>query len=474
MNETVFSLYELNRRIREAIYLSFPETYLITAEIASIRCDNKGHCYVDLIEKDDTTIIAQMGARIWASTYKILSDEFQKATGINLSKGLKILLNASLNFHERYGLSLIIHDIDPSYTIGEMARKRKEIIDRLTKEGILDRNKKIPLPLVPQKIAVISSRQAAGYEDFINHLDHNPYGYSFSITFHESSMQGDRAEISLLNALSLCERDKEGIDVIAIVRGGGAKADLDCFDSYDIGKKIALMPLPVIVGIGHERDKTVMDEVSHTSVKTPTAAAGFLIDRLRSFEDTIDTLSQRLLNGAKRIRENNLRSLMTLSKFLETTTKSILIKNRYRIDLFSKSIFNTKRFLNRQNSTLSTISEKFRLLAIKDIEGLEKNLQNLSSSLINSTKRFLSKEDEILITKTNSINHLNPLNVLRRGYSITCHDHKALKSADNILKGDTIKTLLYKGKIESKVTSIKEQDIKTTEATEKKEIYLQR
>ncbi len=457
MNETVFSLYEFNQLIKETIYFSFPEFYLITAEIASIRYDNKGHCYIGLVEKDNITIRAQISARIWAPNSNIILEEFRRSTGINLSKGIKILIKASLNFHERYGVSLIIQNIDPSYTIGEMARKRKEIIKRRTEEGFLNRNKEIHLPLVPQNIAVISSKQAAGYEDFIKHLINNPYGYRFSIKLYETIMQGEKMKDSFLKTLTQCEMDKDNIDIVVIVRGGGTTADLDSFDSYDIGKTIALMSRPVIAGIGHERDSTVIDEVSHTSVKTPTAAANRIIDKLREFEDTLDELTHKLIVGVQNIKEDYLRNLFAVSTLLESTARSIIAKNRYNINYYSKSLINNSpRLLSRINSSLATIVEKFNLLMKKNLNNQHKDINDLSSILLKNSKKFIVKLDENLNTKINSINHLNPQNIIKRGYSITYHNNKVLKSAANVSKGSILKTLLYQGNIKSKVTDIEE------------------
>ncbi|MBF0517809.1 MAG: exodeoxyribonuclease VII large subunit [Nitrospirae bacterium] len=200
----LLSLYEFNLIVKEALTLTFPARYLIKAETASLNIDARGHCYMELIEKDDTGIKAQLSARVWASTWRAVSKEFKSATGQPLTKGMKILIEATLNFHERYGLSLIVANIDPSYTLGEMAASKRQIIDRLTKEGLIDKNKSLAFPVVPLSIAVLSSRQAAGYEDFVKHLRGNPYGYAFNITLFEAAVQGDTVQETMLRALSLC------------------------------------------------------------------------------------------------------------------------------------------------------------------------------------------------------------------------------------------------------------------------------
>jgi exodeoxyribonuclease VII large subunit len=229
----VYSLYELNNLIRSVIDTSFPETFLITAEIAS--CDARNHCYLTLVEKDEDTIVAEMRAVIWASRYKTISSIFLRVTGTKLTKGIKILFEASLTFHERYGLKLDIVNIDPSYTLGELALKRKEVLERLEKEGLRDKNKLLEFPLVPQRIGIISSPAAAGYEDLMSHLTQNPYGYKFTCRLYDAFMQGDKAEESIISALSRCSVDASSLDVVVIVRGGGGKPDLHCFDPHSCG-----------------------------------------------------------------------------------------------------------------------------------------------------------------------------------------------------------------------------------------------
>ncbi len=456
MSEPVLSLYEFNQLIKEAIDISFPETYMITAEIASIRLDNRGHCYLELVEKDESKIIAQTGARIWASTYKVISKEFMEATGINLSKGIKILIRSALNYHERYGLNLIINDIDASYTIGEMARKRKEVLERLTSEGIIRKNKDVLLPPVIQKIAVVSSRGAAGYEDFINQLKNNPYNYRFSVKLYEAIMQGDYAESSILNALSRCRDNKDFLDIVVIVRGGGASFELDCFDSYELGREIAFMPLPVISGIGHERDRTVIDEVSHTSMKTPTAVATFIINSTRLFEDTIDDLKHRMILAVRDLREQYTKDLHNLSKLLETSTKSILIKNIITVENFKSILFKSKRIIHRQRSEVNRVTEKFRLLVLRDIKSLKHNIEGLLSSLLYTRKMFFSRQKEFLGKNEEVIRLLSPENIMKRGYSITSKDGEILKADDHIFEGNIIETRLYKGRIKSKVLDKKQ------------------
>ncbi|HDZ61675.1 MAG TPA: exodeoxyribonuclease VII large subunit [Nitrospirae bacterium] len=412
------SLYELNQLIRSVIDTALSDTFLVTAEIASLTVKN--HCYLSLVDKDDDTVRAEMSAVIWANRYKTVKADFSAATGIELAKGIKILFEASVTFHERYGIKLNILDIDPSYTIGELALKRKAILERLTKEGLIDKNRKLEFPLVPQRIGIISSSSAAGYEDMMTHLINNTYGYKFDCRLYEATMQGDRAEASIVSALKQCARDASGLDIAVIVRGGGGRADLICFDSYEIAKAIANMPLPVISGIGHERDITVCDETANTRAKTPTAAAGILITAIKDYEDRLDSSARELVHGINRAASGLKEGLASLTKTFENSVRNELVNSYHAL------------------STLMTgLSYAGKLIKI---------------------------EKDQLRSRESNINHLNPLNVLKRGFSITYNNGKAIKSASEIKSGDRLQTVLYAGEINSSVESIK----KTGRHNEKK------
>ncbi len=360
-----------------------------------------------LVDKDEDAIKAELKAVIWADRYKKLYDDFKNATGIVLSKGIKILFEASVSFHERYGLKLNILNIDPSYTIGELAFRRKEILERLTKDGFKDRNKELEFPLVPQRIGIISSSTAAGYEDLMTHLTNNAYGYKFSCRLFEAVMQGDRAEESIISTLRKCAEAASILDVVVIVRGGGGQADLHCFDSYEIGKSIAFFPLPVISGIGHERDITVVDEVSNMRAKTPTAVADLIITTTKDFEDRIDSLAHSLIHGTNKLTSDIRERMSFLTKHLEGLVRNELLDNFHRLKIFTKGLQYSLKLVQSQRQRLKSVE--------------------------------------------NNINHLNPKNVLKRGYSITYKSGKAVKSVSGVQIGDSLKTILHKGELISAV-----------------------
>ncbi len=407
----VLSLYELNELVREAIEIAFPQTFLVTAEIAS--CDVRNHCYLTLVDKEEETVRAEIRAVVWANRFRVIAPIFEKETGIKLAKGIKILFQATVNFHERYGLKLTILNIDPSYTIGELAIKRKEILKRLTAEGLINKNKELEFPLVPRRIGIISSSTAAGYEDLITHLANNPYGYRFDCRLYEAVMQGDRAEGSVVSALQQCAATARALDVVVIVRGGGGQVDLHCFDSYEIGRAIALLPLPVISGIGHQRDVTVADEVSNMRAKTPTAVADMIITRVRDFQERVDLSARKLVQGIGRLTSDMRERLAMLSKRLELSTRDALSG---------------------------------------DIHLINVSMKGLRYSL-----KFIENERERLKAKESSVNYLNPVNVLKRGYSITYNNSTAIKSVSEVGKGDILRTILHEGELTSIVRNKKEK-----------------
>jgi exodeoxyribonuclease VII large subunit len=425
------SLFELNQLIRSVIEGSLPETFLIRAEISSFNVSK--HCYLTLIDKDDDITSAKMDAVIWASRYMTIAAAFREAAGIELAKGIKILFEASVSFHEVYGLKLNIINIDPSYTIGVMASKRREILERLIREGLKEKNRLLEFPLVPQRIGIISSPKAAGYEDLITHLRENPYGYNFNCKLYEAVMQGERAESSILTAIERCSSDFSLLDVVVIVRGGGGDFDLRCFDSYEIAKAIANLPVPLISGIGHERDVTVVDEVSNKRGKTPTAVADLIITRVKDYEDAISLLAHRFVHGANKLNSDLAENLTYLTKGL---------------------IYSLK-LLEMQKQRILETARRLKALTSKEIVAKFNDLAVFFSTIRLSSERRLLWANIMLNGLENNLNHLNPLNVLKRGYSITYSNDKAVTSVSGIKKEEILRTVLYKGEIVSIVESTK-------------------
>jgi len=456
----ILSLYELNLIIRSTIETAFTETFLVTAEIAKINI--KKHCFLELVDRDEETIRAQMDAVIWSDRYWIISKQFRETTGIELTKGIRILFEAYVNFHERYGLKLNIIDIDPSYTIGELALRRREILRRLEKEGLKDRNKAIGFPLVPQRIGVISSRTAAGYEDLMTHLINNPYGYRFTCRLYEAVMQGDGAEASVINALRQCYEDSQYLDVIVIVRGGGSLVDLHCFDSYEIAKMIAGIPVPVISGIGHERDVTVVDEVSNMRAKTPTAVADILITRVKDFEDSLDSLSHRLLHASGGLLRDEKARLSALIRGLDSALRREVMVNAERLERYIRAIKSSVRVIQTVERHLIQEATKLRIISFNNIRAETRMITDLSQRIKDSVQRRIQTEDRRIKAREDNLYHLDPRNVLKRGYSITRRAGRVIKSVNDVSVHDIIDTTLYDGSIQSVVRVKGEDDGKDT------------
>lgn len=400
------TLCELNSLIRSAINQALPDLYWVIAEIAESKCNQRGHCYLDLVEKEDNKTIAQIRATIWAYDYRTLSRKFELATKTTIRPGIKVLMLAAVSYHDVYGLSLNVKDVDPAYTMGEMAIRKKEIIDRLRKEGIIDLNKELPLPLVPQNIAVISSPTAAGYGDFIDQLDRNPDGYKFTHVLFPALMQGAETEKSIINAFDKIEKMSADFDIVVVIRGGGSVADLSSFDSYTLARSIALFPLPVITGIGHEKDDTVADIVAHTKMKTPTAVAEFIISGVRSFEERITKIDN------------------TLRRF-------------------------TERLLGDSSYYLDSLIRRIYLVPSHIIVAPMNHINSIEKTIVGSVRQYLRHKESKLAVMDQAMRLMDPDNVLKRGYSITRYNGKALRDVSVICKGDVIETRLCRGCITS-------------------------
>ncbi len=434
------TLSELSLIIKESIISSLPDNYWVVAEISDLKVNQKGHCYLELVEKQNDTIVAQIRANIWAYDYRRLSLKFLKETGEFIKDGMKMLFLVAISFHEVYGLSLNIKDLDPTYTMGELSRKKREIIARLHRDGLADLNKGLSLPLVPQRIAVVSSPTAAGYGDFINHLESNLYGYRFKIRLFPATMQGEDAERSIINALRDIKRQKDLFDLVVIVRGGGSQIDLGYFDSYDIAAEIARLHLPVITGIGHDKDDTITDIVSHTKMKTPTAVAEFIISGIYSFEERVIDLRRRILKQAEHIiKDESYRFKNILHSLIKSTLQAI-VRNSSKIDIISHKIQSAhKAYLERKYNKILSV---------------QKGLQFAINHLFSEQKNKLNSLEKAL-------HLLNPANILKRGYSITYLEGKSLKDISNLQNGIIINTKLYKGMIVSKIQAIR-SDINET------------
>ena len=333
MNKS-YALSQLNKMVRDAIDMQLPDEYWVEAELSECR-EHNGHCYLELIEKDEhtNTPVARASAKCWRQTWLMVKPYFERTTGEPLRTGMKVLLKVYAQFHEAFGFSWIVTDIDPNYTLGDMARKRLEIIRQLKEEGVFDLQRELHIPLFAKRIAVISAEHAAGYGDFCRQLEDNEYGFRFEVTLFPAIMQGEQVEQSIIAALERIYALNTSFDVVVIIRGGGATADLSGFDTLALAENVAQFPLPVITGIGHERDESILDMVAHTRVKTPTAAAALLIDHLRQVLERINSAQQRITTAIFQRIANQKMRLTNLQTLLPALVQRNLAEARHRIEM---------------------------------------------------------------------------------------------------------------------------------------------
>lgn len=407
------SLYDLNALVRRNLEQCLPDEYWVQAELSDVRTNSTGHCYLEFIQKDSRSnnLIAKARGTIWANVYRLLKPYFEESTGQAFVSGIKVLVQVTVSFHELYGYSLTVQDIDPTYTLGDMARRRREILKQLEEEGVLTLNKELEMPVLPQRIAVVSSPTAAGYGDFCHQLKNNSRGFFFHTELFPALMQGDRVEESVLSALDAILNRQEDFDAVVIIRGGGATSDLSGFDTYLLAAACAQFPLPIITGIGHERDDTVLDSVAHTRVKTPTAAAEYLINCMDLAADELEVLVSQL-HGSVR------------SRLTEEHRKLISYRNRIPSAV-------VRRVSDAKLALLTT--RKDVLLAVQT---------------------SLSRQRHRLELLQQRLADASPEKMLARGYSITLKDGKVVKNGDVLQLNDEIVTRLYQGEIVSIVTDL--------------------
>lgn len=402
-----YTLRQLNLMVRDAIAMQLPDEYWVEAELSECR-ERGGHCYMELVEKDDknNTPIARASAKCWRQTWQMMQPYFERTTGQPLRAGLKVLLKVYAQFHEAYGFSWIVTDIDPTYTLGDMARRRQEIIRQLKEEGVFDLQRELRLPLFAQRIAVISASNAAGYGDFCRQLEDNGYGFHFTIQLFPAIMQGEQVESSIINALNQIYNDISHYDVVCILRGGGATADLSGFDTLALAENVAQFPLPIITGIGHDRDESILDMISHTRVKTPTAAATLLVDNLLRVLDRIE------------------RAQTFVSHFVSDS-------------------------IHRHQQHISQLATLIPTLALRTVSDGRHRIEMLQPRPRLAIERLLTEQKHRLERMALQLQGFDPQILLARGYSITLKDGRAVRDPAQVKPGDEIETRIEKGTFKS-------------------------
>jgi exodeoxyribonuclease VII large subunit len=453
------SLSELQLIIKDSLYLAMPDSYWVVAEISEMKVNSAGHCYLELIEKhpDENDIKARVKGIVWSNRYRFLKALFESSTGESLGEGLKILIRVKVDYHELYGLSLQIQDIDPSFTLGEMALKRQMIIKKLEEEGVFSMNRELDFPAVPQKIAVISSKNAAGYQDFINHLKNNSSGYVFYSALFDTVMQGTDTEQSVIGSLDRIAGFPELFDVVVIIRGGGSQTDLSWFDNYNIAYHITQFPIPVLTGIGHEKDLSVADLVAYKSVKTPTAVADYLIEYAVNADMRLKEISTGII-------ENSLLAIDEFRKQVDSFRSNLVPFARlhlsYQKENLSGTLLSLLNVVKEKTGIAAIFQENRRARLVSATRSFSdnktKNMERLFHELMNFTRKMLKNMKLKIEGFRSSLQNLDPEMVLKRGYTITTYEGKMLKSSRNIPDESIIETRLSDGRIKSRVIKKKE------------------
>ncbi|MCF2637377.1 exodeoxyribonuclease VII large subunit [Prevotella dentalis] len=407
-SERTFTLLELNHMVRETIERQMDGKYWVEAELSDLH--DRNHCYMDLVENDPfgPTPLAKARAVCWANRWTALRSKFERQTQQQLRPGIKVRMMVTPTFHEAYGFAYQVSDIDPDYTLGDIVRKRMEIIRQLKEAGIFDLQRELALPRFAQRIAVISSAQAAGYGDFCHQIDDNSYGLSFSHELFAAIMQGEQVEQSVIAALDRINARIDEFDVVVIIRGGGATTDMSGFDTLALAENVANFPLPIITGIGHDRDECILDMVSYMRVKTPTAAAAFLIDHL-------------------------------------SEVYTALVSARERISRIAE------RHLAYEKMRLKQLADRIPTLFALTRERQTKRIDALAHRLDSAATQRLERERHRLQLVAQRAQAQDPIHILRRGYSITLHNGHALRSGDELADGDIIETRLEQGTLKSEI-----------------------
>ena len=429
------SLYELNSIVASVIDIDMPGDYWVVAELSELR-EVRGHCYMELVEKDElsNTPIAKASAKWWASRWSMLRPMFERITGQRLHAGMKVMLSVHAQFHAAYGFSWILSDINPEYTMGDLARRRQQIVAQLKAEGVFDLQRELTLPMFAQRIAVVSSDGAAGYGDFCRQLADNSAHYIYNVELFAATMQGEAVERSVIAALNRIYSRHDSFDVVVIIRGGGATSDLSGFDTLALAENVANFPLPVITGIGHDRDESILDMVAHTRVKTPTAAAQLLIDNLARTESMIEAARQSIVDSTRRRMQHERVRVESLSARIPMMFSLVKTKEEARVDMLSRRI--------------EAATQRRIATALMQIDSLQAKLQSaVNRQLVDARHRLQLIEQRV--------EAVNPERLLQRGYSITTYNGHAVRNAAELPEGAVVETRVEKGKFTSVVTKNK-------------------
>lgn len=434
-NKTVFSLLEVANSIQKTINARYTSSYWVKAEMNKLNhYSHSGHCYPELVEKKDNKVIAEMRAVLWKGNFDKINAQFLKTLNEPLKDGIKILFLTQINFDPKYGISLNILDIDPSYTLGDLEKEKQQNIIRLKNENLFDKNKTLQLPLIPQRIAIISVETSKGYADFLNVIDNNQWNYKFFHMLFPSLLQGDKAPSNIIEQLHKIRKVYHHFDLVAIIRGGGGDIGLASYNNYDLAKAVASFPLPVLTGIGHATNETVTEMVAHSNHITPTKLAESLLQKFHDFSVPVQRAEEQIIYQARMVLNENKFNLKNEMKFFKSLTQNIL---------------------NQNNSLLNqlpiTLSREIKNLIKENKLYLDQNSEHIKKD----AQQLLKYQKQRLDSLEKNVEILDPINVLKRGFSITKFNGKSIKNPNDLEIGQNVETILYEGELISKIEKIK-------------------
>ncbi|MCF6169632.1 MAG: exodeoxyribonuclease VII large subunit [Bacteroidales bacterium] len=454
-----YSLLQITRSLESVIQKTYTKSYWVKAEIAKLNYySHSGHCYPELVEKEGNKVLAQIRSTIWAGNFDRINKKFREITRENLADGMRILFLARVGFHPVYGISLNISDIEPAFTLGEMARERNASIQRLQKEGIFEQNKRLPLPLLPQRIAVISVETSKGYHDFTQIIENNNWAYSFFHLLFPALLQGEGAVKSIKAQLARIKKAIRHFDVVVIIRGGGGDIGLSSFDSYSLAKAVATFPVPVLSGIGHATNETVVEMVAHANKITPTDLAYFLIQQFHNFSVRLQESQKRMVSEAQRRLQTENRRVNETVRQLNFATQDLVNRHQSVIRVLAQQMGgNTQAILNTEKDKLTKTISLLQFKPTQLILSRKASLSNTEKNLGVFSRQNINAGQNRLVLLNEKVNLLKPENILKRGYSITTFNGKPIRDARQLSKNEVVETTVFKGKFKSRIETIDDE-----------------
>jgi exodeoxyribonuclease VII large subunit len=445
----IFSLLEVTLSIQKTIAERYTSAFWVKAEMNKLNhYSHSGHCYPELVDKRDGKVVAQIKANLWKSDYLRINSMFLSLLKEPLKDGIKILFCATISFDPSHGLSLRIVDIDPSFSLGELEREKIDTIDRLKKEGIYQTNKNLKLAILPQRIAVISVETSKGYSDYLKVIDQNPWGYKFFNFLFPALLQGERSVASILDQLTRIKKIIHHFDAVAIIRGGGGDVGLSSYNNHTLAREIALFPIPVITGIGHSTNETVAEMVAFQNAITPTELADYLIQRFHDFSGPVKKAEEVVVERARRtLMEEHLKFKNSV-RYFKSITVNNLQRNHHAIESLSRTVTQQAKFHIKQNK-LALMTMRHQLYKSPQ-QAISKQVHTLTDTIQESKKIisnfFRTRQDQLEVLEKN-VRHMDPVNILKRGFTITLHRGSVLKSYKDVDAGDQVTIILADGQI---------------------------